>query len=117
MKRIENEPLTRSIERGDSLSLSKSYFCSKWAFWAARPVLKQNEIFFICSIKSQTFVSTTAYSILSPCASYKYLHNRAKSLYKSHAESNFYGTEIEIWVVFGPDGNTEKKLWPIMSNF
>ena len=31
--------------------------------------------------------------------------------------SNFYGTEIEIWVGFGPVGNTEKKFGPIMSNF
>ena len=33
-----------------------------------------------------------------------------KSLYISRAVSKFYGTEIEIWAVFGPDGNTEKKI-------
>ena len=37
--------------------------------------------------------------------------------YISHAVSNVYGTEIEIWAGFGPVGNTEKKLGPIMSNF
>jgi hypothetical protein len=31
--------------------------------------------------------------------------------------SNFYGTEIEIWAGFEPDGSTEKKFGPIMSNF
>ena len=31
---------TRSISRGDSLSLSNSYFSRKWAFCTARPVLK-----------------------------------------------------------------------------
>ena len=40
-----------------------------------------------------------------------------KSLYISPAASNFYGTGIEIWAGFGPVGNTEKKLGPIMSNF
>ena len=30
--------------------------------------------------------------------------------------SNFYGTRIEIWAVFGQVGNTGKKLGPIMSN-
>ena len=34
---------------------------------------------------------------------------QAKSLYISHAVSNFYGTGIEIWAGFGPVGNTEKK--------
>ena len=34
-----------------------------------------------------------------------------KSLYISHAVSNFYGTEIEIWAGFGPIGNTEKTIW------
>ena len=29
----------------------------------------------------------------------------------------FYETEIEIWVGFGPVGRTEKRNWPIMSNF
>ena len=24
---------------------------------------------------------------------------------------HFYGTEIEIWVGFGPVGSTEKKIW------
>ena len=32
-----------------------------------------------------------------------------KSLYISHPESNFDGTEIQIWAGFGPVGNTEKK--------
>ena len=44
----------------------------------------------------------------------------AKSLDRSRAGSNFYGTEIEIWAGFGPVGNTEKRNWadsPIMSNF
>ena len=31
--------------------------------------------------------------------------------------SNFYGTDIEIWADFGPVGNTEKRIGPIMSNF
>ena len=35
----------------------------------------------------------------------------AKSLYISHAVSNFCGTEIEIWAGLGPVGNTEKKNW------
>ena len=34
----------------------------------------------------------------------------SKSLYRSRAGSHFYGTEIEIWVDFGPVGNTENKL-------
>ena len=34
-----------------------------------------------------------------------------KSLHISHAESNYYGTEMEIWAGFGPIGNTEKKIW------
>ena len=42
---------------------------------------------------------------------------QAKSLYISRAESNFHGTEIEIWAGFGPVGNTEKKIGPIVSNF
>ena len=33
-----------------------------------------------------------------------------KSLYRSRAGRHFYGAEIEIWVGFGPVGNTEKKL-------
>ena len=32
-----------------------------------------------------------------------------------HWYCNFYGTEIEIWAGFGPVGNTEKKIGPIMS--
>ena len=40
-----------------------------------------------------------------------------KSLYRSRAESHFYGTEYEIWADFGPVGNTEKQPGPIMSNF
>ena len=28
----------------------------------------------------------------------------------SHTVSNFYGTEIEIWADFVPDGSTEKKI-------
>ena len=31
--------------------------------------------------------------------------------------SNFYRTEIEIWAGFGPVGNTEKNIGPIMNNF
>ena len=30
--------------------------------------------------------------------------------------SNFYGTEIKIWVGCGPVGNTEKRIGPIMRN-
>ena len=41
---------------------------------------------------------------------------KPKSLYISHEVSNFYGTEIEIWSGFGPDGNTGKNFGPIMSN-
>ena len=41
----------------------------------------------------------------------------SKSLYISNAVSNFYGTGIEIWAGFGQVGNTEKKIWAIMSNF
>ena len=33
-----------------------------------------------------------------------------KSLYRSRAGSNFYGTEYEIWTDFGPVGNTENKI-------
>ena len=40
-----------------------------------------------------------------------------KSLHRSRTGSNFYGTEIEIWAVFEPIGNAEKKFGPIMSNF
>ena len=29
----------------------------------------------------------------------------------------FYGTEINIWAGFRPVGSTEKKIWPIISNF
>ena len=39
-----------------------------------------------------------------------------KSLYISHAVSNCYGTEIEIWAGFRSIGNTEKKIGPILSN-
>ena len=46
---------------------------------------------------------------------FSYLNSN--SLYISHAASNFYGTEIEIWAGFGPFGSTEKKFGPIMSNF
>ena len=35
----------------------------------------------------------------------------SKSLYISHAVSNFYGTKIEICAGFGPVGITEKKNW------
>ena len=34
---------------------------------------------------------------------------KTKSLYISLMVSSFYGTEIEIWVGFGPVGNFEKK--------
>ena len=34
-----------------------------------------------------------------------------------HAGSHLYGTEKVIWAGFGPVGKTEKKNWPIMSNF
>ena len=34
----------------------------------------------------------------------------SKSLYRSHEESHFYGTEYEIWADFWPVGNTEKQL-------
>ena len=40
-----------------------------------------------------------------------------KSLYRSRAGRHFYGTENVIWAGFGPVGNTEKKIGPIMSNF
>ena len=33
-----------------------------------------------------------------------------KSLYRSRAGRHFYPRENEIWVGFGPVGNTEKKL-------
>ena len=42
---------------------------------------------------------------------------QAKSLYISHAMSNFHGTEIEIWAGFGPVGNTEKKIWADYDQF
>ena len=46
---------------------------------------------------------------------------QAKSLYISHAVSNFYGTEIEIWAGlgwFGAGWQYRKKKWGlIMSNF
>ena len=43
---------------------------------------------------------------------------QAKSLNISHALSNVYGTEIEIWAGFGPRlAMLKKKLWPIISNF
>ena len=35
---------------------------------------------------------------------------KTKSLYISLVVSSFYGTEIEIWVGFGPVGNTEKRM-------
>jgi hypothetical protein len=31
--------------------------------------------------------------------------------------SNFYGAEIKIWAGFGPVGNTEKKMGPVMCKF
>jgi hypothetical protein len=43
-------------------------------------------------------------------------HQQPKSLYISHAVSNFFGTEIEICAGFGPVGSTEKKIRQIMSN-
>ena len=36
---------------------------------------------------------------------------QAKSLYTSRVVTNVYGTEIEIWAVFGPIFITEKKKW------
>ena len=41
----------------------------------------------------------------------------SKSLYTSYRVSNFYTTEIQIWAGFGPVGNTEEKVGPILSNF
>ena len=38
---------TRSISRGDSLSLSNSYFSRKWVFWVARPVPKKINFTFV----------------------------------------------------------------------
>ena len=35
---------------------------------------------------------------------------KAKSLYRSHAGSHFYGTECEIWDDFEPVDITEKKI-------
>ena len=40
-----------------------------------------------------------------------------KSLFRSRAGSNFYGTEIETWAVSVPVGNTEKKIGSIMGSF
>ena len=40
-----------------------------------------------------------------------------KSLERSPAVGDFYGTGIEIWAGFWPVGITEKKIVPIMSNF
>ena len=34
-----------------------------------------------------------------------------KSLYISHAVSNFNGTDIESWALFEPVNITEKKIW------
>ena len=45
------------------------------------------------------------------------LELKPKSLYRSRAGRHFYGTENVIWADFGPVGNTEKKIGPIMSNF
>ena len=42
---------------------------------------------------------------------------QAKSLYISREVSNIYGTEIEIWAGFGPDGSTEKKNWADYGRF
>ena len=43
---------------------------------------------------------------------------QAKSLYISHAVSNFHGTEIDIWAGFGPVGNTEiKNLSQLQATF
>ena len=43
---------------------------------------------------------------------------KAKSLYRSPAVGDFYGTGIEIWAGFAPVSSTEKKRFgPIMSNF
>ena len=36
---------------------------------------------------------------------------RAKSLQRSPAVGDSYGTGIEIWAGFGPVGNIEKKVW------
>ena len=35
---------------------------------------------------------------------------QTKSLYRSRARRHFYGTENEILAVFGPVGNTGKKI-------
>ena len=40
---------------------------------------------------------------------------QAKSLYISHAVSNFYGADIDIWAGFGPVGIT-KKIGPIKAS-
>ena len=44
---------------------------------------------------------------------------RTQSLYRSRIGSHFYGKTIrfQIWADFGPVGNTEKKLGPILSYF
>ena len=34
-----------------------------------------------------------------------------KSLERSPAVGDFYGTRIEIWAGFGPIGSTEKRVW------
>ena len=41
----------------------------------------------------------------------------SKSLYRSRAESHFYGTENVIWAGYGPIGNNEKMFGPITSDF
>ena len=59
--------------------------------------------------------SYTYYPLWSPMV--KYISFWSKSLYRSHAGRQFYGTKIDIWAGLGPVGSTEKKIGPIMSNF
>ena len=41
----------------------------------------------------------------------------SKSLYISHAVSNFYGTKLEMWAGFGPVRNVLKKMDQLLAFF
>ena len=63
-------------------------------------------------------ISNFVQKLSDPFLKLKHVKYTIKSkviIYLSHAVSNFYGTEIEIWAGFGLVG--WKKIGPIMSNF
>ena len=73
-------------------------------FWSIQ--FFQNMIYIFLQNWSHPSVYCTSFEQLDV----QFKHVQPNSLYRSRAESHFYGTECKIWADFGPDGNTEKKV-------